>query len=252
MKDRLIEQVSNSKMVKYIFCDYYDTIIHRRVHPLKPFKIWAKELKYVLQLETSVNELFNLRRFVMGSLCKSLNISESEVSYEMVMNEVYQKLDSTNKPPYDTFVKTSYEADYNAEASVQYINQKTINSLKELKKKGYVLYCVSDFHADEDMILRLMQFHGIDCIFDKVFVSASQNASKENEGLLFKKILEKEGISPEEVLMVGDNPISDVANAVLHGIESHYLKRNGYKIRQKFQFLFFVFKNKLDDLRASF
>lgn len=236
MDEKLIGKAKEFKELEYIFCDYYDTIIHRTVHPLKPFKIWAKAIKRDLKIQNTVNEIFQLRRSSMRTLSKSLHVAESEVRYDVVMREIYDGLNLSVKTSFETFVKCAYEADFKAEAGVQYLNKKMIKSLRQLKKEGYKIYCVSDFHSDEAMLIRLMKFHGIDDIYDKTFVSASQKASKENNGLIFEKILKKEQIAAHTVLMIGDNPVSDVANAELHGIESHYLKRTSYKIRQKFYF----------------
>ncbi|MCA0131319.1 HAD family hydrolase [Winogradskyella alexanderae] len=242
MKDPILKKVRNSQSIEYIFCDYYDTIVHRRVHPLKPFKIWARSLIEHLRLDLKVNELYHLRRHIMSNMSRSLNVTESEIRYETVMQELYYELNLDKTSSLKDFIMKAYEADFKAEASVQYLNNLTVKVLRQLKAEGYTLFCVSDFHADEDMLLRLMEVHKIDDLYDKVFVSASQKASKENNGLIFKKILEQENINPKNVLMVGDNPKSDITNANLHGIETHYLRRRFYKFRQKFQYASLLFE----------
>lgn len=249
MNSQLIAQVKQAANVKYIFCDYYDTVVHRRVHPLQPFKIWANLLMREMDLKTSIKEIYKIRRASMRFLSGKTNVVESELSYDVVMREVYDRLVNSkaisSQIPFSAFLKHSYEADYQSESSVQYLNRKTVATLQSLKDQGYKIFCVSDFHSDEELLSRLTQFHGIGHLYDKIFVSAAQNASKENNGALFKRILEKEGISPAEVLMVGDNPISDVANAKLHGIEAYYLKRYRYKFRQKYQFFILYLSNLL-------
>ena len=248
MNDQLIAQTKKAQNIKYIFCDYYDTVVHRRVHPLQPFKIWARHLKQELEFDITIDQIFKIRRASMRFLSRKTGVAESEISYDVVMQEVYSRLDKltqiSSNVPFSTFVKHSIEADYQSESSIQYINKKTVATIQYLKEQGYTIYCVSDFHSDEALMSRLLRYHGIDRYYDKVFVSAANKASKENRGMLFKVILEKEGIAPGEVLMVGDNPISDVANAKLHGIESHYLKRYWYKIRQKYLFLIFSLENR--------
>ena len=74
MKNQLIDQVMESEDIKYVFCDYYDTVVHRKVHPLKPFKIWAKSIKRDLQLEIPVNDIYNMRRVLMGFLSSKTNL----------------------------------------------------------------------------------------------------------------------------------------------------------------------------------
>ncbi|MEM0932242.1 MAG: HAD family hydrolase [Bacteroidota bacterium] len=242
MDKKLITKANNPD-INYIFFDYYDTVIHRRVHPLQPFITWAKQIKQEFGLMISSKDLYSVRRKSIHLLSAALGVSESEISYEKVIRKIYETLIESEainrKASFELFLEKSLEADYQSESSIQYANKKTLDTLKFLKKQGYKIYCVSDFHSDEVFMKRLLSFHGIDRFYDKVFVSAAQNASKENKGRIFKVILEKEGISPKEVLMVGDNPQSDVEHAKLHGIESHYLKRNWYKMRQKLQFIIF-------------
>jgi len=240
----LISKVKNSEAIKYIFCDYCDTVIHRKVHPLKPFNIWSKLMIKELGLSVSIQDLFEIRRNSMRSLSEKKEKAETELLYSEIMREVYDSLVTRDKKnevvSFLDFLKYANEADYEAEASVQYLNKKTVATLRYLKNEGYTIYCVSDFHSETHLLERLIKFHGINDLYDKVFVSATQQASKENGGLLFKQILEQDGIAPNTVLMVGDNPISDVANAELNGMESYYLKRYLQKLKQKIQYGFFV------------
>ncbi|MFS4469287.1 HAD-IA family hydrolase [Maribacter sp. 2210JD10-5] len=241
MNSQLIAKAKSLESVKYVFFDYYDTVIHRKVHPLKPFKIWAKILKTKLKLSISITEIYEIRRGAMKSLSKKLGRVESELSYHVVIKEIYERLlekkELSLETSFENFLKYSSEADFESESSVQYLNKKTVADLKMLKELGYKIYCVSDFHSDEELISQLLRYHEIEHLYDKIFVSASQNASKENKGFLFQHIKEKEELQFNEILMVGDNPVSDIANAKLHGMETHYLKRYGHKLKQKYQFL---------------
>ena len=117
---------------------------------------------------------------------------------------------------------------------MQYLNESLVKTLTLLKKKGIKVYCVSDFHLPEEIIRKLINFHGLEHLYDEVYVSSSENTSKENKGLLFKHILEKEGIISKQVLMIGDNPISDIANAERHQIKTYFLKHYKHKLKQKY------------------
>ena len=255
MNKQLIEQAQRAENIKYIFFDYYDTVVHRKVHPLEPFRIWAKLLKRKLGLGISSIDIYKIRKNSMSFLSDKTGLAESELGYEVVMREVYNRLVNSgeikSQTPFSEFLTFCIEYDYQSESGVQYLNRKTVATVQSLKEEGYKIYCVSDFHSDEDLMSQLMKFHGIDHLYDKIFVSAAQNASKENRGVLFEKIMEKEGIFPKEILMVGDNPISDVANAQLHGIEAYYLKRYRYKVRQKYLFLIFRMSNWLGELKIK-
>lgn len=237
MDKKLIAFIEKNKDVKYIFCDYYDTIVHRKVHPLHTFKVWAKNVIREIGINASIEEVYKIRAASMQHLAEKAHLYESEISYETVIREVYHRLINTKKlaegVDFNFFHQCFMEADYDAESSVQYLNTTTIATLKHLSDLGYRIFCVSDFHFSTELMQRLLKYHGAHTIFDKVCVSASYNASKENKGILYKKILEEEHIESNEVIMIGDNAKSDVAYAKLHSIKGFHLKRLSKKINQK-------------------
>ncbi|MBO6531949.1 MAG: HAD family hydrolase [Muricauda sp.] len=237
MDRKLIARVEGNKDINYIFCDYYDTIVHRNVHPLHTLKVWAKNLKREVGLNNSIDEIYAIRADSLKYIAEKSNIFESEVSYEIVVREVYERLINIASldscVAFDFFYECFLEADYDAESNVQHLNVDMINTLKHIKDLGYKIFCVSDFHFNTHLMERLLKFHGIYSIYDKICVSASYNASKENKGILYKKILKEYSINAGQVLMIGDNQISDVKFAELHGINAYHLKRRTKNIKQK-------------------
>jgi predicted HAD superfamily hydrolase len=170
-----------------------------------------------------------------------MGIVETEIAYEVIIREIYNRLNETQvlnakAVNFSSFLDKSLEADYNSEANVQYLNKDVIAVLRHLKDKGYIIYCVSDFYSDESFIKRLMRKHGVLDLYDKVYVSASENASKENNGLLFSQILKSNQIDPNQAFMIGDNFKSDFVNAKMHGLRAYHLKSFQNKIKQKAQF----------------
>ena len=238
MINQLLAAYKKTPEITYIFCDFYDTIVHRKAHPMQPFKIWAKILIRELNIKASITELYNVRRECMKYLSSKSNLKESELDYQLVMTEVYHRLVNTDKisskKGFDDFYRCAFKADFKSEACLQYLNESLVETLTLLKKKGVKIYCVSDFHLPEALIRKLINFHDLEHLYDEVYVSASENASKENKGLLFSHILEKEHINSNQVLMIGDNPVSDIANAELHQIKTYFLKHYKHKLRQKY------------------
>eukprot|EP01093_Parvamoeba_rugata_P016153 TRINITY_DN588_c0_g1_i2.p1 TRINITY_DN588_c0_g1~~TRINITY_DN588_c0_g1_i2.p1 ORF type:complete len:102 (+),score=4.67 TRINITY_DN588_c0_g1_i2:330-635(+) len=89
------------------------------------------------------------------------------------MKEVYKRLvnsDNLNGVEWSTFQKISKESDYRSETSVQYINTSLVEGLKTLKSENYKIFIVSDYHLSKDVIMRLLEFHGISSIFNNVFI----------------------------------------------------------------------------------
>lgn len=244
MDTNLIAKIEETTTVKYIFCDYYDTVIHRRVHPLQPLWAWAKKIKAKFGMPISTNVLYEIRKQAINRLEKETGLINTELDYKMVHQEIYDLLIRRKilKPSitFKSFFEYSAEADFQSESSVQYSNKKMVATLQYLKDNKYVIYCVSDFYTDEDSITKVIDYHGISHLYDKVIVSSTQNASKENKGILYKKLIDKEGISPEQIFMIGDNKKSDYINAKRHGIAAYHLKRYKQKVLQKLFFAVFL------------
>ena len=62
----------NDKNIKFLFTDYYDTIVHRKVHPNYTQRIWAKFMIRELGLTTSIDELYFTRQASVKYLIEKL------------------------------------------------------------------------------------------------------------------------------------------------------------------------------------
>lgn len=83
------------------------------------------------------------------------------------------------------------------------------------------LCLVSD--ADFDMIGPILEKYN----FDAVFISEELKAYKSSpENLMFKKVLEKYNVKPEEVIHIGDS-YADIFGATQVGINTCWINRNG-------------------------
>ncbi|SFR81919.1 HAD hydrolase-like protein [Maribacter stanieri] len=231
-----IQNIKNNSAVKVVFTDLFDTLIHRGVHPNYVYRIWAKFLIRELGLTIDINALFKIRANATTKLASDMKLNKVEVPYEFVMKEVYKRLvnsDNLNGVEWSTFQKISKESDYRSETSVQYINTSLVEGLKTLKSENYKIFIVSDYHLSKDVIMRLLEFHGISSIFNDVFISCDLKKSKESDGSLYPFVLEKTGSLAEHTAMMGDNKISDVINSSKHGLHGYFLKHYSHKFRNK-------------------
>lgn len=73
---------------------------------------------------------------------------------------------------------------------------------------GRRLIFISDSYLSEEDVRSLLGRHGLLGRFGAGYVSSSYMRTKRS-GRLFEIVLEREGVSPSEVLLVGDNPYSD-------------------------------------------
>ncbi len=231
----LVRTIENAPLCKIIFTDFFDTLVHRTVHPNYTIKLWGKFMGRELGLNISPDELFAIRIDSLAYLSKKHKIRGIELPYELLLKEVYQRLlnDAVLKDtPFDTFKRVFEQADYISEISVQFKNEKLIAGLAQLKEKGYRIYLVSDLFLPKRTIVKILEFHEISQLFENVFLSCSVGKSKE-DGSLYPYVLEATQAKAEETIMIGDNKRSDILNAAKYGIQGIHTKHLRHKLRNK-------------------
>ncbi len=231
----MIQKIENITTCKVICTDFFDTLVHRTVHPNYSIKLWAKLLIRELALEITANDLFAIRADSLSYLSKKKNKNVLEIPYATLIEEVYYRLINTaalRKTDYDHFKKTFEQADYVSEVSVQFKNDVIINAIKKLKKEGYRVYLITDFFFSKQLMSRILDHHEILNVFDDIFVSADVKKSKEN-GSIYPFVLEKIDAIADEVVMIGDNKNSDITKSGLHNIRSIHTKNLSHHRRNK-------------------
>lgn len=93
------------------------------------------------------------------------------------------------------------------------------NSIKDSKK----IYAISDMYLPEEILKDILNESGYD--IENVFVSSSYGKRK-TTGELYRVLLEKENINPNDVCHVGDNTLSDVDGAKIAGIDSAKIEKH--------------------------
>lgn len=232
---RIIKKIESNKSCKVIFTDFYDTLVHRTVHPNYTLKLWAKFLIRELGIKITTDELFSIRIDSLSFLSKKQNLKRIEVSYELLINEVYHRLENSkflSGISYDKFESNFKQADYISETSVQFKNEQAITALKTLKDNGYRIYLVTDFYLSNEIISKILKFHKITPLFNDVFVSCDLGKSKE-DGLIYPHVLEATSSLASETTMIGDNKTSDILNSAKFGIASIHTKNSNHHFRYK-------------------
>ena len=99
-------------------------------------------------------------------------------------------------------------------------------ALRELHGR-YRLGVVSNF-AIPECVVKLLELHGLDKLFDVVIVSGAVNKRKPHPEI-FQKALEKLGVSAEETVFVGDTVDADVKGAKDMGMKTVFIERRMQK-----------------------
>ena len=181
------------KNIKVLFTDYYDTLVHRTVHPNYAIKIWAKFMIIEFGLDISIDELYFIRQESMTYLCDKLNQNNVEVPYKTLIGEIYKRLINNNiigNINQTRFFNVFESIDFKAEASVQYPNENIVKLLKAFKTDGGKVYLVSDFYGSKLLFEKLLKHHGILDVFDDVFSSSVLEKSK-HSGSIYNEVVSK-------------------------------------------------------------
>lgn len=223
------------KNIKFLFTDYYDTIVHRRVHPNYTQRIWAKFMIRELGLPISIDALYFTRQESVKYLIKQLGKEDVEIPYNTLKEEVCKRLindDVISAENKSEFIKLFEDADVRAESSVQYLNQDVLDTIKYFKSNGGKVYLVSDFYGSKSLFEKLLNHHSIIDLFDGIYSSAELEKSK-HTGSIYEPILSQLGINSEEVMMIGDNLRSDYTNAKKNGLNAYQLPHKKYLKKNK-------------------
>lgn len=223
------------KDVKFLFTDYYDTIVHRSVHPNYTQRIWAKLIIRELGLNTTIDELYFTRQESVKYLIEILKKEDVEINYNTLKEEICKRLINSNILSADRkvdFIDLFEDADVRAESDVQYLNQDVLDTLKYFKSNGGKVYLVSDFYGSKSLFEKLLKHHNILDVFDGIYSSAELEKSK-HTGNIYKPIISELSIEPSEIMMIGDNLRSDYTNAIKNGLNAYQLPHKKYLKRNK-------------------
>ncbi|WP_299121480.1 HAD family hydrolase [uncultured Winogradskyella sp.] len=223
------------KNIKFLFTDYYDTIVHRHVHPNYVQRIWAKFMIRELGLSASIDELYFTRQESSKYLVGKLNKTTDEIPYNAIKAEVCKRLVNSNvilDENKNDFINLFEEADARAESQVQYLNQDVLDTLKYFKSNGGKIYLISDFYGSTSLFKKLLAHHGILDLFDGVYSSSTLGKSK-HTGDIYAPILSELSINPNEGMMIGDNLTSDYNNAIKNGLNAYQLPHKKYLKKNK-------------------
>ncbi len=92
------------------------------------------------------------------------------------------------------------------------------NIFRSAKQKGKRVILVSDMYLPHSALTDMLRKCGV-VNFDRLYVSCEHGCSKRS-GLLFKHVLESEGVSADRMVHVGDDYVADVKGAGSNGVAS--------------------------------
>ncbi|BAO75475.1 putative glycosyl transferase [Winogradskyella sp. PG-2] len=186
-------------------------------------------------LTNSIDELYNIRQESTRHLIETLEKNSVEISYDALKADISKRMINADIIPVEeknVFINLFEAIDVKAEASVQYINQSVLDTLKYFKSNGGKVYLVSDFYGSKSLFEKLLKHHGILDVFEGIYSSAALEKSK-HSGTIYAPILEELAVDPKDVMMIGDNQRSDYTNAIKNGLNAYQLPHKKYLRKNK-------------------
>ncbi len=209
-----------------IFCfDYFDTLIVRDVAPEFTKYCAAEALCVVLDNGLAPEQLYEIRHDLEKVLCDERYSSGGELEFYLPdfaprYLDLLRNRDANLLADWDNnrFVQLILDIELSVELRVQKVCPDTVAVLEELKSNGGTTVLISDFYLPSSHFLPMLEYHGLAGKFDHVYISADHGCAK-GSGRIYNKIISELGCKPQQFIMIGDNPHSDVKKAKECGMQ---------------------------------
>ncbi|MBB6505392.1 FMN phosphatase YigB (HAD superfamily) [Sphingomonas endophytica] len=204
--------------VRYLSLDCFDTLLWRNVH--KPTDIFAElplpggsELRQRAEAAARA-DVFQLR-------------SQRDVS----LDEIHERLLPASRAAERQVL---IEAELEAEARHCYIFAPILDLISEARRRGLSVIIVSDTYLNEKRLRTLIERAGGGealSMIDRIFCSCEYGVAKPSG--LFEAVLTTLHAAPEEILHLGDNPVSDQQAPARIGIHTAHLVQFDNRAEQR-------------------
>ncbi len=215
--------------VKYFCFDYFDTLAVRKIEPEYSKQLAARLHSLLLGSKVAPEQLYALRQQIERELCAASAAAGGELefymepfakAYRLRLQEQFGDLAQLRDEK--RFTETILSLETTVEKTVQQPCPETVQVLAWLRQQGFRTVLISDFYLPGYCFEQMLKNLGLHDQFDNLYVSADYGLAK-SSGRLYEKICQDLACQPDELLMIGDNPRSDVTQAQEKGLRCLYL-----------------------------
>ncbi|MFA6072617.1 MAG: HAD family hydrolase [Candidatus Woesearchaeota archaeon] len=192
-------------MTKAIIFDLWGTVVETGVVPSP-----SRQVKYFLRVQQSFPDF--IVAFEHSFMTKKFNSLQE--SFEQVVADFNLRIPD--------FVYEKLVGTWNKNAILSKMYPDTLETLQELKKRGYKLYLLANI--DQFSFEQVNAKFKLDELFDKMYPSFETGLLKANPDS-YKQILEENNFKEDEVIMVGDSVDSDIKSAERAGLKGVLVDR---------------------------
>lgn len=207
--------------------DIFDTIFERDIDPPDKVKevvsrYMSNSLRNNYGLEYSYLDILKLRDSIELELRHKALVEGKD--FECRYSDIIRGMVGKILGYYDeNLISDIIRVEIDIEDEVLYIKEGMVKLLEWLKAKGKKIIAISDMYLEKEHILNLFQRKSIDYLFDNIYVSSEMCICKYS-GNLFRHVMLQEKVTPNRMVHVGDNKISDYKVLARMGINAIYLE----------------------------
>lgn len=215
------------KKYKYISVDVFDTLVFRTVsEPEDIFSI----VEYEYNRE---NVSAGIKNFKHHRIMAERRAREKNKDLDVSLEFIYEQL------PYSKSIcKQLKDLEESVEVKNCVPNVAMVRFIQECNQSGHTIIVTTDMYLPSRCIEKILNKINIE--YQHLFVSGEVGKTKK-QGELFEYILDELTISSEDIVHIGDNSVSDIANPGRYGIaslkriifpkkEMYFMKNNKYSI----------------------
>ncbi|MBD3209566.1 HAD family hydrolase [Candidatus Woesearchaeota archaeon] len=203
----VIACTKGATVTKLIIFDFWGTLIENGVRPSP-----SKQVRYFLRVKEPFSEF--VVKFEEAFMTKKFdNLNQG---FEAVVEAFDKRIPD--------FVYDKLVGMWNKFSILSHPYDETVAALEDLKK-DYKLVVLSN--TDNFSLRQVLDKFDLEKHFDKIYLSCETGKLKSNPDS-YKQILDDFEAKPEECLMVGDSPQSDLASAEAAGVPAVLIDRRDW------------------------
>jgi FMN phosphatase YigB (HAD superfamily) len=211
-------RIALHKDVKVVSLGLFNVLLLRTVSCVE--EIYEKTGSRALELgciETYISprEYCKIRVHIEALTRKHLQIAR--LSTEPKIRDIY-----ANMPVFLKDKNTCMQLELEVERRCSYLNPEILEFIRDLRKADKIVVLACDTYLTKDLVEDLLVSAGMDiALFDRIYVSCEENASK-GAGSLFAKMIKDYALNQAELLNVGDDLNGDILKPRKMGIQTHF------------------------------
>lgn len=205
MNNLEIKSLINKRNV--ITFDVFDTLIKRNVD--------NKDFFYFL--ESEYNNRYRCKKNLAKDRLKAEKMARKKCAYrEVNIDEIYEHF---RKGYTSEEIKRIKDLEVELELLVCVANQSAKELYDYAVSIGKKIFIISDMYLSSKQIDLVLKINGY-IHHEKVYSSCDERVTKWEQGLLFKKFMDRENLVPDNILHIGNDQVADYSMPQIQGVKA--------------------------------